>query len=130
MLRAGYPVAVCRGAATMLAIAAIGLLPASAKGGKHHRHKPAGVKGVVLNSTCPGPCTEAPPPSAPYTGPVRVTVRRATDGILVASRDTSDGHFRIRVKRGLYDVSSVPRTRCSARRSRSAPPRAASSAWR
>jgi hypothetical protein len=108
MFRAGYPVAVCRGAATMLAIAAIGLLPASAEGGKHHRHKSAGVKGVVLNSTCPGPCTEPPPPSPPYTGPVTVTVRRATDGILVASRDTSDGHFRIRVKRGLYDVSSVP----------------------
>ena len=79
-------------AATMLAIVAIGLLPASAEGGKH-RHKPAGVKGVVLNSTCPGPCTEPPPPSPPYTGPVTVTVRRATDGSLVASRLCQRGAF-------------------------------------
>jgi hypothetical protein len=47
----------------MLAIAAIGLLPASAKGGKHHRHKPAGVTGLVLNWTCPGACTEPQPRS-------------------------------------------------------------------
>jgi hypothetical protein len=108
MFRVRYRVAIWRGTATMLAIAAIGVLPASAEGGKHHRHKPAGVKGVVLNSTCTGPCAEPPPQSPPYTGPVTVTVRRASDGTLIASRDTSDGQFRIRVKRGSYDVSAVP----------------------
>ena len=91
----------------MLAVAAIALLPASATAGKrHHKHKPAGVKGVVLNSTCPGACA-GPPPAPPYTGPVTVTVQRASDGVQVASREITDGHFRMRVKRA-YDVSSVP----------------------
>ena len=39
-----------------------------------------------------------------------ITVTRATDGQQVASQATSDGHFRIRLKRGSYSVSSVPRT--------------------
>jgi hypothetical protein len=97
---------------TLLAVAAIAVLPASAEGGKRHKHKPkpAGVKGVVLNSTCFGPCVEPPPPQPPYTGPVTVTVSRASDGTLVASREISDGHFKIRVKRGTYDVSAVAPT--------------------
>ncbi|MFL5907685.1 MAG: hypothetical protein ACJ75Z_08830 [Solirubrobacterales bacterium] len=37
-----------------------------------------------------------------------ITVHRASDGALVASRETSDGRFRIRIKRGQYDVSAVP----------------------
>jgi hypothetical protein len=37
-----------------------------------------------------------------------VTVRRAGDGGLVASQDVSDGQFKLRVRRGHYDVSSVP----------------------
>ena len=90
-------------------VAAIALLPAGAAAGKrHHKHKPAGVKGVVLNSTCPGACAVEPPPPPPYTGPVTVTVTRAGDGVQVASREITDGHFRIRLKRGSYDVSSVP----------------------
>jgi hypothetical protein len=75
---------------------------------KHHKHKPAGVKGVVLNSTCAGPCAEPAPPQPPYSGPVTVTVSRASDGRVVASKVISDGQFKIRVKRGTYDVSSVP----------------------
>jgi hypothetical protein len=99
-----------RRGATLLAVAAIVLLPASAEAGKrhHHKHKPAGVKGVVLNSTCPGACAEPPPPPPTYTGPVTVTVRRASDGALVASQAIGDGHFRMRVKRGQYDISSIP----------------------
>jgi hypothetical protein len=93
----------------LLAVGAIVLLPASASAGKrHHKHKPAGVKGVVLNSTCPGACAEPPPPAPPYTGPVTVTVQRASDGVQVASQEITDGHFRMRVKRGAYDISSVP----------------------
>jgi hypothetical protein len=94
----------------LLAIGAVVLMPASASAGKrhHHKHKPAGVKGVVFNSTCPGACAVPPPPPTLYTGTVTVTVRRASDGVQVASREISDGHFRLRVKRGLYDVSSVP----------------------
>jgi hypothetical protein len=39
---------------------------------------------------------------------VTITVTRASDGAIVASQAISDGHFKLRVKRGLYDVSSVP----------------------
>jgi hypothetical protein len=91
-------------AVALLSVLVLAATPAAA--GKRHKH--AGVKGVVLNSTCPGPCTQPPPPESPYTGPVTVTVRRASDGALVASQETNDGHFRMRVKRGRYDVSAVP----------------------
>jgi hypothetical protein len=96
-------------AVALVAVGAIALVvtPAGAKK-KHHSHKPAGVAGVVLNSSCAGACQEPPPPQPLYTGPVTVTVTRASDGQQVASRAISDGHFRIRLKRGLYDVSSVP----------------------
>jgi hypothetical protein len=96
---------------TALALtAALGVIAAPAMAGKshHHKHKQAGVKGVVLDSSCPGACTEPPAPSPLYTGAVTVTVTRAADGVQVASRAVSDGHFRIRVKRGRYDVSAVP----------------------
>jgi hypothetical protein len=94
---------------TALAVLGVVALAATpAKAGKRHHHKPSGVKGVVLNSTCPGACAEPPPPAPPYTGPVTVTVRRASDGSLVARREISDGHFRFRVKRGQYDVSAIP----------------------
>jgi hypothetical protein len=98
-----------RRALTALAVlGVVALIAAPADAGKRHHHKHSGVKGVVLNSTCAGACTEPPPPPPTYTGPVTITVRRASDGTLVASREISDGHFRIRVKRGSYDVSSVP----------------------
>jgi hypothetical protein len=93
-------------ALALLGAIALAAAPADAK--KRHSHKPAGVEGVVLNSTCAGACQEPPPPAPAYTGPVTVTVTRASDGQQVASQAISDGHFRMRVKRGLYDVSSVP----------------------
>ena len=93
-------------ALALLGVIALVAAPADAK--KRHSHKPAGVAGVVLNSTCAGACQDPPPPQPLYTGAVTVTVTRASDGQQVASQPISDGHFRIRVKRGLYDVSSVP----------------------
>jgi hypothetical protein len=89
-------------------LGAIALVAAPAAAKKRHGHKPAGVKGVVLNSTCAGACAEPPPPAPVYTGAVAVTVVRVSDGRQVASQAIADGHFRIRLKRGLYDVSSVP----------------------
>jgi hypothetical protein len=89
-------------------LSAIALVAASADAKKRHNHKPAGVMGTVLNSTCPGACEEPPPPQSAYTGAVTITVQRASDGLQVASQATSDGKFRIRLKRGLYDVTSVP----------------------
>jgi hypothetical protein len=94
----------------LVVVVVVALVAAPADAGKrhHHKHKPAGVKGVVLNSSCPGACAEPPPPPPTYTGPVTITVRRASDGVLVGSQAIGDGHFKIRLKRGAYDVSSVP----------------------
>jgi hypothetical protein len=93
---------------TALAVlAAVGLLVAPAEAGKRHRHKKSGVEGVVRDSSCAGPCAQPPPPEPVYTGTVTIDVRR-TDGTFIASQSTSDGHFRLRVKPGTYDVSSVP----------------------
>jgi hypothetical protein len=97
-----------RGLLMVIAVAAIAVMPAGAAAKKHHSHKPAGVKGVVLNSTCAGACAEPPPPAPLYTGAVTVTAARASDGQQVASQAISDGHFKVRLQRGLYDVSSVP----------------------
>ena len=93
-------------ALTVLGLVASVAAPADAR--KRHNHKPAGVKGVVLSNSCPGPCAEPPPPPQPYTGSVIVTVRRVSDGAQVASQSIADGHFRMRVARGVYDVSSAP----------------------
>jgi hypothetical protein len=93
-------------ALTLLAAVALIAAPADAK--KRHSHKPAGVEGVVLNSTCAGACAEPPPPEPVYSGAVTITVQRVSDGPQVASQAIGNGHFRFRLKRGSYDVSSVP----------------------
>ena len=95
----------------LTAVALVGVLvflaaPAGAK--KHHSHKPSGVAGTVFNSTCAGACAEPPPPEPVYTGAVTITVTRVSDGQQVASQAISDGHFRLRLKKGAYNVSSVP----------------------
>ena len=91
-------------------LCAVTLLVAPADAGKrhHHKHKPAGVKGVVLDSTCAGPCAVPPPPPPLYAGPVTVTVRRVSDGAQVAGQTITDGKFRFRSRPGIYDVSSIP----------------------
>jgi hypothetical protein len=94
--------------AALLAAAALAIAAPAQAGQPQKSKRHSGVKGVVLNSTCYGPCAEPAPPQPPYQGPVTVTVRRAGDGTLVASQEINDGHFRLRVKRGQYDVSSVP----------------------
>jgi hypothetical protein len=100
--------AVRRLVAALVLLAAIGVAAAPAEAGKRHGHKPSGIHGVVLDATCYGPCAEPQPQQPVYSGSVTVIVRRASDGTTVASRDVSDGRFRVRVRRGLYDVSSVP----------------------
>jgi hypothetical protein len=96
-----------RRVATALALLGLVALPGAPAEAKK-RHKPSGIDGVVLDASCYGPCIEPQPQQAVYAGPVTVTVHRASDGALVKSREVSDGKFRIRLKRGLYDVSSVP----------------------
>ena len=102
-----------RRGATFLVVAAIALLPASAEGGKghHHKHKPTGVKGVVLNSTCPGACAEPPPPPPLYTGTVTINVVRAGDGALVASREFNDGTSGSVSSEALTTSARFPRPR-------------------
>jgi hypothetical protein len=97
-----------RRAATALALLGlIAVLAAPAEAKKRH-HKPSGIEGVVLDVSCYGPCIEPRPAASVYPGPVTVTVRRASDGVMVGSREVTDGKFRFKLKRGLYDVSSVP----------------------
>jgi hypothetical protein len=91
------------GLAVLLATAAFA---APAEAGRQGGH-PSGIVGTVVSGTCPGPCVEPPPPPPVYSGPATVTVRRASDGGLVASQDVSDGQFKLRLKRGQYDVSAA-----------------------
>jgi len=64
-----------------------------------------GVKGVVLNTTCYGPCQYPPPPPRPYTGPgLTVKVRSLSTHELVAKLHPKDGRFRVEVPPGLYRV--------------------------
>lgn len=96
------------GLLALLAVAAVVSLPASAEAKKHHSHKPSGIDGVVLNTTCNGACAEPPPPAPPYTGSgLTVTVTRVSDKAVVASSQPTDGHFRFRLKRGHYQVSAT-----------------------
>jgi hypothetical protein len=92
------------------AIATCLLLPVGlADAGQHPRHKKrSGVVGVVRDATCYGPCAVPAEPDPVYSGSVTVSVQRASDGVQVASAAITDGHFRFRLKRGAYDVSSVP----------------------
>ena len=97
-------------AVALVAVGAVALIGAPADAKKHRNHKPSGVAGVVLDSTCAGACAEPPPPAPTYTGAVTITVQRVSDGQQVASQAASEGHFRIRLKRGTYNVSSVTPT--------------------
>jgi hypothetical protein len=95
---------------TALALLGVFALPATTAQGKSHHHKASGIAGVVLDSTCPGACADPPPPQPLYTEAVTITVTRPSDGQQIASKATSHGHFKLRLKRGSYHVSSVPPT--------------------
>lgn len=84
------------------------LITAPAEAKKRHSHKPSGIEGVVLDTTCNGACAEPPPPAPLYTGGgLTVTVTRIADGSLVASSQPIDGRFRLRLARGHYQVSAA-----------------------
>jgi hypothetical protein len=64
-----------------------------------------GIRGVVLNTTCPGPCRYPPPPPPRYTGPdLTVKVRNLSTHELVAKLHPKDGRFRVEVPSDLYRV--------------------------
>lgn len=92
----------------IIAVAAIAIAPASAEAKKHHNHKPSGIDGVVLNTTCSGACAEPPPPAPAYTGSgLTVTVTRISDAAVVAMSQPTDGRFRFRLPRGHFQVSAT-----------------------
>jgi hypothetical protein len=92
----------------IIAVAAIAIAPASAEAKKRHNHKPSGIDGVVLNTTCSGACAEPPPPAPAYTGSgLSVTASRISDAVTVASSQPTDGQFRFRLPRGHYQVSAM-----------------------
>src|SRR4051794_39670806 len=64
-----------------------------------------GIKGVVLDATCYGPCRYPPERLPPYTGAgLTVTVRSLPDYQLVAKLHPKDGHFAVKVPPGAYRV--------------------------
>lgn len=67
----------------------------------------SGIRGVVLNATCYGPCAYPSPPLPPYEGDgLRVTVRNRKHGE-VATAHPKDGRFRFRLAPGRYLVEAA-----------------------
>jgi hypothetical protein len=99
-----------RAASRLAALLAAAVLATAvpAEAGHQTAKRHSGLKGVVLNTTCYGPCAQPAPPAPAYTGSdLTVTVTRVADGALVGTQHPSDGHFRFRLKRGLYRVSAA-----------------------
>jgi hypothetical protein len=90
----------------LLAVAALlaaATLPAPAVAGET-----GAIKGVVIDSTCYGPCMYPPPPPRRYVGDdLVVRVRRLPDYELVARVRPKDGRFRVELAPGLYRLRPV-----------------------
>jgi hypothetical protein len=66
-----------------------------------------GIRGVVLDATCYGPCRYPPPPLSPYTGPeLTVAVRSLPDNELVGRLHPKEGRFAIRLAPGWYRLKA------------------------
>jgi hypothetical protein len=77
------------------------LAPASGAGGG------TGIRGVVLNATCYGPCRYPPPPPSPYTGTgLGVKVRSLPTNELVARLHPADGRFAVKLSPGWYRLKA------------------------
>jgi hypothetical protein len=99
-----------RAVSRLSALLAVAVLAAAvpAQAGQQNAKRHSGIKGVVLNTTCYGPCAEPPPPAPAYAGSdLTVTVTRVSTGATVATQQPADGHFRFRLKRGLYRVTAA-----------------------
>ena len=88
----------------IVAVIAALLAPASAAAAR------SGIKGAVVDTTCPGPCVSPPPPPPRYTGGgLTVKLRSLPGGELVAKRHPDDGRFRFRAPPGRYRVRAIVR---------------------
>ncbi len=92
--------------ASLAAAAALAAPAATAAGN-------SGIRGSVVNTTCPGPCAYPPPPPPLYTGDgLTVRVRSLPGGQVVAVRHPKEGRFRIELPAGLYRVRAQVEGRC------------------
>jgi hypothetical protein len=89
---------------TLLMFASLGFLsfPAAVGAGEA-----TGIRGVVLDATCYGPCRYPPPPLPPYSGPgLTVVVRHLPDNRLVAKLHPAGGYFAAKVAPGRYRLKA------------------------
>jgi hypothetical protein len=92
-------------AATAALVGALALVVGAAAVPAVESSSGTGIKGVVLDTTCPGPCQYPAPEPQPYTGRgLTVTVRSLTTQRLVATLHPKDGRFRVEVAPGPYRV--------------------------
>ena len=88
--------------ATLLVLALLASLSIAIAAGAREA---TGIKGVVLDATCYGPCRYPPKPLPPYTGSgLTVTVRSLPEHKLVAKLHPDDGHFAVKDQPGSYRV--------------------------
>ena len=99
--RWSYGCPVRKSTAIMVALVAVAVasIPAGAGAGAA-----TGIKGVVLNATCYGPCRYPPEPLPPYTGPGLTVSIRTVDGDLVARLHPKEGRFAVAEPPGTYRV--------------------------
>jgi hypothetical protein len=89
---------------TVLMLASLGFLsfPAAVGAGEA-----TGIRGVVLDATCYGPCRYPPPQLPPYTGPgLMVMVRHLPDSHLVAKLHPDGGYFAVTLAPGWYRLKA------------------------
>jgi hypothetical protein len=90
--------------AVLGALALPGVAPAAATGTLH---------GVVLNTTCPGPCSYPPQKPPRYTGDgLTVRIRQLPDRQTVARLHPTDGTFSIDLAPGSYRVHAGVKGEC------------------
>ena len=93
--------------ASLGALALIALQPGPASAGQ-----PSGIRGVVLDTSCAGPCIVGQEPQ-PYAGSdLRVVIRRLPGQGVVRRLSPKGGRFSNRLRPGLYRVNAYVNGDC------------------